>query len=57
MMGRACMVITKDPSSKKIDFRLLKWLNVNMSRYEMYYVPESGITRLFAGSVNLPCMD
>lgn len=46
MMGRACVVITKAPSSKKIDFRLLKWLNVNMSQYEMY-VPESGITRLF----------
>lgn len=46
-MERACLVITKAPSSKKkkIDFRLLKWLNVKVSQDEMY-VPQSAIARL-----------
>lgn len=38
MMGQAWLVIMKPPSSKKkkkMDFCLLKWLNVSVSQYEM----------------------
>lgn len=51
MMGQAWLVIMTAPLQlkkrrKKMDLRLLKWLNVSVSQYEMY-VLQSAIKSLF----------